>query len=137
MLRRCGSILPNSQLKKGNTEMVKSMRGVLLGFGLAAAVALGGCSGGGTLPSVTTSEVQQTIDQVKAGAIKVCGYAPAFQTVLNIIGTFATQVAPISQSVDAIVSGICGAVTAKGVTLRGGATEPVFRGIKIEGQFVR
>lgn len=100
------------------------------------AIGLGGCAGGDSLPSVTTPQVQNVIDTIKNGAVKACGYAPAFQTVLDIIGTFSSGVAPISDSVDAIVNGICGAVTAKSAVLRGGSA-PVYRGVVLKGTFVK
>lgn len=85
--------------------------------------------------SVTDQQVSDTIAKVQATTQQVCGYLPAVQTVTGILSTFITSTAPVVDTLNAIANGICGAVTKK--SLNRSAGPPVYRGVAIEGEFVR
>ena len=106
-----------------------------------AAIALGlaGCAGNGAggppvgvgvLPPVST-ELSDTIKQVKSAVLTACGYSAPLEEVAMIVGTFV----PGAGIVGTVAHQICAAVTALGV--RRGAALPEVNGVVLHGYFVR
>lgn len=97
------------------------MRKIVIAAALAAG--LSGCATGGGSGSVDVSAVQQD-------AVKICGFLPTAETILNIFASGNT----VYVSASIIANAICAAVTAKSAR-RGSA--PTVNGVVVHGTFVR
>lgn len=108
---------------------------------LAGSLALAGCNattGSGPKPPVVTeTQVSSAINTVQQTAVKVCGYLPAVQTVTGILATFSGSAAPFIEVANVVANGICRAVTSKSSALNKGFAPPSYKGIVIQGDYVR
>jgi len=106
---------------------------------LGGSLALGGCATSGKVqPSVTPAQVNDVIQTVQTDAQKVCGYLPLAETVAKILVTFVSSAAPTIQIASTIVNGICSQVKpAAAAKARARGALPTYRGVPIQGQFVR
>lgn len=80
---------------------------------IAALTLLGSCS---SLPSILTPGQMAIVDQVQAGAIKACSFAPTVEGVLALV-------AP-NFGVDAVINAICAAIPQPVATTRGVVPAP-------------
>ena len=110
--------------------MRKLLIASLLSLSLAGCATQGNGGGGGGVPSIDPATVQQ----IKDTAATICGFVPTATTVASIIATF-TGGGAVVDMVGQAAQGICAAVTAKGV--RRGGPPPKYRGVRIQGKFVR
>lgn len=111
-------------------------RKLSLAMGLMGSLALAGCAtpGGGSTTISIPSIDPAVIQQVQQTAVQVCGFLPAVETVAGIITSFTGGGIAVG-AITAAANGICNAVTAKGV--RRGGPAPRYRGVRIQGRFVR
>lgn len=93
---------------------------------LAGALALSAC---GTMNPNPTTENQ--VDQIIAITMQVCKFVPTAATVAALLGQ------PGFVSALEIANGICGAVKAPSQLRRGAVVQPSYRGVRIEGRFIR
>lgn len=131
------------------------MRNILVVLACAAALALGGCGAGVTLPGIGTigasvtptpgtptpvASIDPTIEAIQNTAAKVCGFVPTVSTVAGIVTSFVGG-GPIAGIVGSVATAICNAVVPKSSLRRGGPRmlngTPVVNGVPVEGYFLR
>ena len=81
--------------------------------------------------------IADTVAKIQAAAIAACGFEPTASTVTNIIGQ-ASGGGDTTAKITEVASGICTAVTPPTTqSLLETATPWVYKGVKIEGKFVK
>jgi hypothetical protein len=113
--------------------MKKSLLCILPAVGFA----LAGCQTTSTGVSVTDQQVSQAISTVQQKAVTACGYLPAVETVASILATFVSSTAAPIQIATTVANGICNQVAPKGQSRLKRATLPTYKGVPIQGEFVR
>lgn len=107
------------------------MRSLVLSAALA--LLLAGCDPND--PRISPQNIDAAVTSVQQRVVQVCGFLPAERTISAILQTFMSSSIPYLSVVDSIATGICSKV---GVPSSGRRlSAPSYRGVRIQGNFVR
>ena|SRR5215207_2790016 len=111
------------------------MRKLILAAALALPLAACQTGQAPNISPIVNTGVDLLPDRIRDNAVKVCGFLPAAETVIQLIAAFGGPTIPGIAS--QIAAEICGAVTRPKATTRRAATAPVLHGVAVRGSFVR
>src|SRR5215207_3558172 len=111
------------------------MRKLILAAALALPLAACQTGQAPNISPIVNTGVDLLPDRIRDNAVKVCGFLPAAETVIQLIAVFGGPAIPGIAS--QIAAEICAAVTTPKTATRRTAASPALHGVLIRGQFVR